>query len=219
MPPSRSVRPPRLPLILLGLFLVWWTILAIAPWYREDWLLENLLVFAAVPLLVWSWRHLPFSNGAYLCLFAFFCLHELGAHYTYAAVPYDAWWRQITGVSLDALLGFRRNQYDRLVHFLYGLLAMPAVVELLAARAPARGLWRWLVPLFFVMGHSVLFELVEWWAAVVFGGPLGQAYLGTQGDEWDAQKDMALASLGGALALIVLGARGRLRPPAPLPPA
>lgn len=210
---------PRLPLILLGLFLVWWTILAIAPWYREDWLLENLLVFAAVPLLVWSWRRLPFSNGAYLCLFAFLCLHELGAHYTYAKVPYDAWWRQLSGASLDALLGFRRNQYDRLVHFLYGLLAMPAVVELLAARAPARGPWRWLVPLFFVMGHSVLFELVEWWAAVVFGGPLGQAYLGTQGDEWDAQKDMALASLGGALALIVLGARGRLRPAPPLPPA
>ena len=195
---------PIVPIALLGAFALVWVALAIDPWYRADWLVENLLVFVGVPGLVWAHRRLPFSNGAYGCLFAFLLLHQLGAHYTYAEVPYDRWMQALSGRSLNQALGLDRNHYDRLVHFLYGLLITPAAVELLDARAPQTGAWRWWLPWFFVVSHATLFEVVEAAAAVAFGGELGEAYLGTQGDQWDSQKDSVLAALGAALAVIAL---------------
>jgi len=88
---------------------------------------------------------------------------------------------------------------------------MPAAWELLQARAAPRGIWRYLLPVLFLVSHSVIYELIEWGAAIVFGGDLGAAYLGTQGDEWDAQKDMALAALGAVTGLLLVVARSRLR--------
>ncbi|HEY6940807.1 DUF2238 domain-containing protein [Dokdonella sp.] len=194
----------RYPLLLLVAFAFVWTVLAVAPWYRQDWLLENVCVFLAVPLFVATAHRLRFSNAAYTLLFVFLCLHEIGAHYTYSQVPYDAWIRAASGHSLDAGLGFRRNHYDRLVHFLFGFLLLPLAVELFRARAPARGVWMFLMPVLFVEALSGFFELVEWFAAVVFGGDLGQAYLGTQGDVWDAQSDMLLALVGALLMQTLL---------------
>ena len=198
----------RYPLVLLVLFCVIFVVLAIAPAYRQDWLLENLLVLVAVPSLVLNYRRLRFSNFAYTCLFIFFVLHEIGAHYTYSAVPWREWLQAITGGSSEAGAFAGRNHFDRLVHFSYGLLMMPAAWELLQARATPRGIWRYLLPVLFLVSHSVIYELVEWGAAIVFGGDLGAAYLGTQGDEWDAQKDMALAALGAVTGLL-LASSGR----------
>ena len=200
----------RYPAVLLAIFAVLWAALAIAPSYRQDWLLENLLVFVAVPILVATRRHLRFTNLAYTCLFVFFALHEVGAHYTYSLVPYDAWFAVLTGQSLDAALGFDRNHFDRLMHLLYGLLVTVPAVELFAWCGRYPRAWAAMFPLLFICSHSVVYELVEWAAAMVFGGELGQAYLGTQGDIWDAQKDMALAMLGSALTVAALGAAGRL---------
>ena len=205
----------RYPLVLLVLFCVIFAVLAIAPSYRQDWLLENLLVFIAVPGLVLGYRRLRFSNFAYTCLFIFFVLHEIGAHYTYSEVPWREWLQAITGGSSEAGATAGRNNFDRLVHFSYGLLLMPAAAELLDARASPRGPWRYLLPVLFVMSHSVIYEMIEWVAALIFGGDLGAAYLGTQGDEWDAQKDMALATAGAALAMLLIVVRDRLRRPAP----
>lgn len=198
---QNSSSSPRYPLLLLGAYAVIWIWLAIAPRYREDWLLENVLVMLAVPVLVLSWRHLRFSNRAYTQLFAFMVLHAVGAHYTYAEVPYDEAFRTLTGESLNDLFGWKRNHFDRLVHFLYGVLLFRLVWELFAMRAPARGIWRQILPLGFMFSHGMIFEVFEWIAAEWFGGDLGEAYLGTQGDVWDAQKDMALAALGSVLAL------------------
>ena len=206
MNPTTRTGASTFPAVLLGLFVAIWIALAIAPWYRADWLLENLLVFVAIPGLVAAHRHLTFSNRAYGCLFVFFVLHQLGAHYTYAEVPYDRWVQALSGETLSHAFGLDRNHYDRLVHFLYGLLIAPAAVELLDARALQRGAWRWWLPWFFVVSHATLFEIVEATAAVVFGGDLGEAYLGTQGDGWDSQKDSALAALGAAIAVIALRA-------------
>jgi putative membrane protein len=194
---------PRYPLALLIAFALWWSALAIAPHYREDWLLENLLVFILVPLLCWSYHRLRFSDYAYTLLFVFFCLHEVGAHYTYAEVPWNEALQALTGWDAMAAFGTTRNHFDRLVHFSYGLLAMPAIAELIDARGPLRGWWRNLVPLMFVMSNSELFEIIEWQAAEIFGGDLGQAYLGTQGDIWDAQKDSLMAVLGAILGLVL----------------
>jgi len=194
----------RYPLALLGLFILFWLTLAIKPWYRQDWLLENIVVFAVLPLFVATVGKLRFSNRAYTLLFIFLCAHEIGAHYTYSMVPYDAAYRMLTGRSLDALLGFQRNHYDRLVHFLFGLLLLPLAVELFEAKAPPRGVWFFLMPVLFIESLSAIYELVEWLAATVFGGDLGQAYLGTQGDAWDAQGDMTLALLGAVIAQTAL---------------
>lgn len=201
----------RFPALLLGLFLIAASLLGIAPRYRQDWLLENAVVLVALPLLAYGWHRLRFSRRACIALFAFLLLHEVGAHYTYSEVPYDAWFQRLTGYSLDRLLGFPRNEYDRLVHFLYGLLVTPMAVELLDRRAPPQGIWRWILPVTFVMSHSVVYELVEWFAAVHFGDGLGTAYLGTQGDPWDAQKDMALAALGSVLAMLAKAIGDELR--------
>jgi len=201
----------RYPLVLLVLFSSIFAALAIAPAYRQDWLLENLLVLVAVPSLVLSYRRLRFSNFAYTCLFLFFVLHEIGAHYTYSEVPWQEWLATMTGGDSGAGAMAGRNHFDRLVHFSYGLLVMPAAWELLQARAAPRGIWRYLLPVLFLVSHSVIYELIEWGAAIVFGGDLGAAYLGTQGDEWDAQKDMALAALGAVTGLLLVVARSRLR--------
>jgi putative membrane protein len=203
-------RTDRFPAALLIAFGTLWATLAVAPWYRRDWLLENVLVFIAVPLLAATYRSLRFSNFAYGCLFVFFVLHEIGAHYTYSEVPWREWlsWAN-DGTGLpDA----SRNHYDRFVHCAYGLLVFPAVWELFAARASPQRIWRYVLPVTFVMAHSVIYELVEWAAAAVFGGDLGVAYLGTQGDEWDSQKDMALAAAGtlvGLLMTLAVSSRAR----------
>jgi putative membrane protein len=160
---------------------------------------------------VLSYRRLRFSNFAYTCLFLFFVLHEIGAHYTYSEVPWQEWLVTMTGGDSGAGAMAGRNHFDRLVHFSYGLLVMPAAWELLQARAAPRGIWRYLLPVLFLVSHSVIYELIEWGAAIVFGGDLGAAYLGTQGDEWDAQKDMALAALGAVTGLLLVVARSRLR--------
>jgi putative membrane protein len=205
-----AVTSLRYPTALLGAFAAIWLALAIHPWYRQDWLLENMLVFAGVPIFVATVRRLRFSDFAYTCLFLFLVLHSVGAHYTYSEVPYDRAFEQLTGRTLNELLGWERNHYDRVVHFAYGLLITPLALELYDAVAPPRSLWRWLLPLLFMVSHSVIYEVVEWAAATVFGGDLGVAYLGTQGDVWDAQKDMTLAAAGSVLAILVAAARGAL---------
>jgi putative membrane protein len=196
----------RFPLLLLAVFLVVAVALGIAPHYRQDWLLENVLVMLALPALVLGFGRLRFSDASYAALFVFLVLHEIGAHYTYAEVPWDRWFAALAGFSLHDALGLSRNHFDRAIHFAYGLLLTPAVVELVAARTVSPGVWRWLLPVSLVTASSALFELFEWAAAVWFGGDLGVAYLGTQGDPWDAQQDMFLALLGSVVAVTVLAA-------------
>ena len=184
----------RYPAVLLLVFGAIWIALAVAPSYRQDWLLENVLVFVAVPLLAATSRTLRFSNRAYTCMFVFFVLHAIGAHYTYSEVPWREWLHLQDAGTVPGPA--TRNNYDRFVHFSYGLLMFPAVWELFAARASPQRIWRYVMPVSFLMAHAVVYELIEWGAAELFGGDLGVAYLGTQGDVWDAQKDMGLAVTG-----------------------
>jgi putative membrane protein len=188
--------------ILATLFLAEWIVLAIHPLHRKDWLLENILIVLLVPILALTYQRFPFSKISYTLLFLFGCLHVVGAHYTYAEVPYDSWFTSFTGHSLNEILGWTRNNFDRLVHFSYGLLLAYPIREVYLRIASVRGFWGYVFPLSFIMSTSMTFELAEWWAATVFGGDLGIAYLGTQGDVWDAHKDMALASVGALLAMI-----------------
>lgn len=196
--------PRRLYLFTLAiLFLLLWSYLAIEPYDRGDWLLENALSVAFVLALLASGRRLPLSRVSYTLIFLFLCLHQVGAHYTYSRVPYDAWIQTLTGHSLNEAMGWRRNQYDRLVHFCYGLLLAYPVREVFLRVADVRGFWGYFLPLDLTMSTSMIYELIEWLAAEGLGGDLGAAYLGTQGDVWDAHKDMLLASLGALTAMTI----------------
>jgi len=199
--------PHRQFLLLLSvLLIIEFVILAIAPHDRKDWLLENALVMLLVGFMVGTYRKFTLSRISYFLIFVFLSLHLIGAHYTYSLVPYDDWFRAITGSSLDELLGWERNNFDRVVHFSYGLLLAYPVREVFLRVARLRGFWGYFFPLDITMSTSMLYELIEWGAAVFFGGELGQAFLGTQGDVWDAHKDMALASSGALIAMMVTAA-------------
>ena len=193
-------------LLLTALLAIEFVILAIAPHDRKDWMLENALVVLFVGAMVATYRKLTLSRISYFLIFVFLSLHLIGAHYTYSLVPYDEWFRAVTGSSLNELVGWERNNFDRVLHFLYGLLLAYPVREVFLRVARLRGFWGYLFPLDITMSTSMLYELIEWGAAAYFGGELGQAYLGTQGDVWDAHKDMALASCGALIAMMMTAA-------------
>lgn len=188
---------------LLILFTFWWIIWAYKPVHASDWVLENVLTVCLIGFLILSRNRFRFSNVSYVVMFVFLCLHTIGSHYTYAEVPYEDWTGAL-GFSLNRIFGFERNHFDRLVHFLFGFLLFYPVRETFMRIILAKGAWSYYLPLELVMSLSMLYELIEWLVAMVFGGELGMAYLGTQGDIWDAHKDMGLASLGGALAMMIV---------------
>jgi putative membrane protein len=188
-------------LFLSLVFLLVWAALAIDPLYRKDWALENVLVAVFVLIIAVSYRHLLLSRISYTLIFIFLCLHEVGSHYTYSEVPYDRWFQAMTGGTFNDLVGWERNNFDRVIHFCYGLLLAYPVREIFLRVVNVRGFWGYFLPLDLTMSSSMTFELFEWGAASLFGGDLGMAYLGTQGDIWDSHKDMALASLGALTAM------------------
>ncbi len=201
-PQVRKLASGRYLAILAGLFAALWVALAIHPNDRHDWLLENVLVVLAVPFVAWTWHRARLSTISYTLIFVFLCLHEVGAHYTYAEVPYDRWFEALTGSTFNSLVGWQRNNFDRVIHFGYGLLLALPLRELVVPRAGVRGFWSYFLPLDIMVSSSALYELIEWGASEAFGGDLGMAYLGTQGDVWDAHKDMALASVGALIAIL-----------------
>jgi putative membrane protein len=188
--------------VLIAIFAVEFVLLGISPVSRGTWIAENTLVLGLGGLLVFaSWKNFRFSRISYTLMFIFLVLHEIGAHYTYSLVPYDEWSREAFGVSANQILGFERNQFDRAIHFAYGLLFAYPIREIFLRVANVRGFWGYFLPLDLTMSTSMIYELIEWGFAMTFGGDAGAAYLGTQGDVWDAHKDMALASLGAIIAM------------------
>jgi putative membrane protein len=116
----------------------------------------------------------------------------------------------LTGAPLNPLFGWQRNNFDRVIHFFYGVLLVYPIREVFLRIAGVRGFWGYFLPLDFAMSTSMVFELFEWATAEAFGGELGIAYVGTHGDEWDAHKDMALASGGALLAMSGTAAINRI---------
>jgi putative membrane protein len=194
---------PRVLAILGGIFAVVFIASGIAPISRGTWLMENLLAVGLVLGLALSARRFPLSRISYTMIFGFLVLHEIGAHYTYSLVPYDEAAKNLLGFSVNEALGLERNHFDRLIHLVYGLLFAYPIREIFLRIVDVRGVWGYLLPINLTMSTSLLYELIEWGAATLFGGELGQAYLGTQGDVWDAHKDMAWATAGAALAMAV----------------
>jgi putative membrane protein len=140
---------------LLAAYGALWLALAIAPKYRSDWLLENLLVFAFAAGLVATHRRFVFSNFSYALIALFLTLHAVGAHSTYSETPIGYW--------LQRSFGLARNPYDRLVHFAYGLLLTYPVREIVLRRLRARPLSAFLIPLFAALAMSSGYEIIESW--------------------------------------------------------
>jgi putative membrane protein len=203
--PSR--RSHRRFVITLGVFyFAWWSALAINPVNRNDWALENIVVAGGLLILFLTWRHYIFSRFSYFLITLFLAFHAIGSHYTYSEVPYQEWVGVIAEkFSLEpATIG--RNHFDRFVHFAYGLLLSYPFRESFLHFARIRwSFWSYLVPLAFALSTSLLYELLEWAAAVILGGDIGIAFLGSQGDIWDAQKDSFCALVGSLLALTTTG--------------
>ena len=191
-----TIRPFRSNRILQGLLLwlvVLWIITAINPLYPRDWLLENLLVFIYAILLTATYRRFAFSNLSYGLFTLFLSLHLVGAHYTYAETPFGFW--------LQDLFDLERNHYDRIVHFSFGLLMAYPMQEILLRKSGLNRAWSYFIAINCIMAFSAFYEVLEIIAAAIVSPELGDAYLGTQGDEWDAQKDTALAFVGAIAAM------------------
>lgn len=190
-------------LSLLVVFALTWGWSAWQPLHPDDWLLENYLVFAALPVILISTHAFPLSKVSYTLITLFMCLHVVGSHYTYAEVPF--------GFTLQEWIGAERNMYDRLVHFSFGLLLAYPVREILVRMAGLHGFWAYFFPVDVTFALSSIYEIIEWLAARTVSPELGIAYLGSQGDIWDAQKDMLLAGLGSIVAMLVVLALNRWR--------
>jgi len=173
-----------------------WLVAAIAPADRAAWLLENIVLLAAVCWVIVTQRKWPLSRASYVLLFIFFVLHVVGAHYTYASTPFGDW--------LQGALNADRNPYDRLVHFLFGLLMMFPIKDQLrqgAHLSERSALW---MAFLLIVSISTVYELLEWITAEIVTSDNAYAFLGTQGDPFDSQKDTALALAGALLAITII---------------
>lgn len=196
---ARSLRQhARLPLALLAILLaVCGASVAYAPAGPLSWSLEVGPGLALVAVLGVLYPRLPLSHFAYACVFVHVLVLNYGGIYTYALTPLGNWARDAFHLS--------RNHYDRVGHVALGVFPAFVAREVLLRRTPLRrGGWLFFILLSIVLAVAAFWELIEWWTALVVASDVGQAFLGSQGDVWDAQWDMFLALAGAAVALPLL---------------
>ena len=172
-------------------FSVFFVLLAIEPVSRTVWLAEVVPVVVIFLALVITYRRFRFSNTAYTLMAFWLFWHTIGGHYTFAGVPFD-WF--------NGLIGAERNHFDRIAHFAVGFYAFPAA-EWMLRKGHCRYVPANFFALLLVMGVAAGYEIIEWWYAVLEGGDAGIELLGSQGDVWDAQKDLRADTLGALCAL------------------
>lgn len=183
-------------IFLIVIFIIFWLWAAIHPVFPHDWLLENYLVFIFVPIIFITGRYFKLSNASYTLITIFMILHVLGSHYTYEHVPF--------GNMLGEWFGTDRNMYDRLVHFSFGFLLAYPIREMFIRITKVKGLWGYYLPLDVTLSFSAIYEIIEWLTAINVGSAAGIAFLGAQGDIWDAQKDMLMAGIGALIAMLII---------------
>lgn len=195
--------------LVAGVYALVWIGAAIAPHDRFDWFLENILVVIWLAVLVASYRSLRLSNLSYLLIGLFLSIHTVGSHYTYSLTPAGFW--------LQSAFDLERNHYDRVVHFLFGLLMFLPIREILVRQTGIRGRWSFALTFTLILALGSFYETLEWGAAEVISPEAAMAFLGTQGDVFDAQKDTTLAAAGALLGLLAVALLpARLRDPQPL---
>lgn len=184
----------RVPLMLLALYGLVFSVCAISPYDRTVWWAENIPVLVIVSLLVLVSRGFRFSNTSYALMSFFIVLHTIGGHYTFERVPFDV---------VTEFFGFERNHYDRVAHFSVGFYAYP-IAEVLMIKRLAHS--RWIIalfPVFAIATVAAVYEIFEWQYALNSDPAAGIAVLGSQGDIWDAQKDILADTLGAMLMMVL----------------
>jgi len=197
---------PKIPIILLGVYLVAFVICAIAPYDRAVWVAENAPIVILVGVLAWIYRHHKYTPLSCVLMFCLIVLHTIGGHYTFERVPFG--WVTDT-------FGFSRNHYDRVCHFTVGFYAYP-LAELLLVKKQVNARWvLFAFPLCAIIAVAGAYEVFEWIYSITAEDAAGTAVLGSQGDMWDAQKDILADTLGAlfALGLFAVIWRGRLENP------
>jgi len=190
----------RLPQVLLALYVILFIVCGIAPHDRAVWWAENLPIVALVVVIAWFARRHRFSTAAWLFMAILPALHTIGGHYTFERVPFGF---------VSDLFGFERNHYDRMAHFTVGFFVYP-MAEMLLAKRLVNARWiAFVFPLSVILAVAGLYELFEWQFAVLGDPEAGHAVLGSQGDVWDAQKDILADGLGAVFALIVFAMSNR----------
>ena len=190
-----------MPKLLFAGYLALFTWAAINPYDRADWWAENIpIVLIALSLVVFYLRGFVFSNTAYILMSVLLYMHTIGGHYTFERVPFGF---------VTNLFGFHRNHYDRVAHFSVGFYAYAIAEALVRTKSVRSRLVLFLFPIFAIGFVAMSYELIEWIYAENAGGPSGAAFLGSQGDIWDAQKDMLADTLGAIVATVCYFAQAR----------
>lgn len=187
------------PKILLGIYLIVWIGLAIEPKYRSVWIDENILPVLFVLIFVFTYRKFRFSNSSYSLIFIFLILHVIGGHYSYSEMPLFDYLKEVFGLS--------RNHYDRVVHFLFGVLWFLPVYDVMIRIFRVQKGWRALFLTFLVIAAvKGVFEVIEYGYVWIRENSLTTSnYLGEQGDSWDSQKDVILGIFGAGIMWLVFG--------------
>ncbi len=184
-----------IPHFLLGAYVIEFLLLAISPYDRAVWLTENLTVLPIVVLLcVLYAKNIRFSNLSYILMSVLIYMHTIGGHYTFALVPFD-WFNNF--------FGFERNMYDRVAHATVGFYAYPLIEMLLRYKVVTKKWFAYLSSVAVIMAIAAAYELFEWQYAILSDPEAGIAVLGSQGDIWDAQKDMLMDTLGGLFGMVL----------------
>ena len=185
---SQKSLPHLLLLAYAGIFVL----CAIEPYDRAVWWAENIPMLLLVAVLVWTHRYHRFTGLSYAFISVLVVLHTIGGHYTFERVPFDF---------VTDLFGFERNHYDRIAHFSVGFYAYPIAEILLRKRLVVSKTVLILFPVFAIFTVAGTYEIFEWIYALNAEAGAGSAVLGSQGDVWDAQKDILADGLGAVLVM------------------
>lgn len=184
----------KAPFILLGLYIIVFIVCGISPYNRSVWWAENIPIIAIVISAAIISKYYRFSPASYIMMSFLIILHTIGGHFTFERVPFSF---------ITDLFGFERNHYDRMAHFTVGFYAYP-IAEVLMNRKLVNTKWiLYLFPVFTILSVAAVYELFEWVFAIMSDPTAGIAVLGSQGDIWDAQKDMLADGLGGIFAVLL----------------
>ncbi|MFA6150648.1 MAG: DUF2238 domain-containing protein [Chitinophagaceae bacterium] len=180
----------------LILFFALWASTLIGTTDLYNWIIENTLVVIFLLILALTFRRFQFSDVSYTFIFVYLCLHVYGAKYTYAENPFGYWMKDY--------FNFERNHYDRIVHFSFGFMLAYPMRDFFRNKMKFPSWVGWILPVEITLSFSCLYELIEWVVADVLFTEQGAAYLGSQGDIWDAQKDMFMAGCGATIIMLLV---------------
>jgi putative membrane protein len=195
MTSQSSIPSRRELLVLLAIYLAGFAVLAIRPHDRADWAMENFFPVSMLLILLGTYPYFKFTRLAYYMLFFYLFVQSYGAHFTYAeAAPFN-WLRDHYHL--------KRNDYDRVAHFMLGFLMAIPIREILLRYVSASRRWMAFITAAIVLAIGAFYEFIEWWVSVLVTPELGDKFLGTQGDIWDTQWDMFLALVGACCTLAI----------------